>query len=86
MTLGLSDSARWNEIGGELVALNIESGRYFSLNSSARRLWLSLVDGCDENTLSGILEEHFAIDSGRSKQDVNVFLNKLNDAGLLRRT
>ncbi len=54
----------WRDIDGEIVALDISSGAYFTLNGSGRLLWMALVEPTSVKDLSALLVSTFEIPTG----------------------
>ena len=72
------------EVEGELVLLDAESDRYFSLDEVGGRIWALLgdYDGDVERVVAAMLEE-FDVDETTLRRDVDALLGQLRDAGLL---
>jgi hypothetical protein len=69
-----------DDFGGEIVAINLESGRYFSLRGLAYVLWNDLVAGLSPKTL---LDEIAAADSTLADACAT-FIADLLQHGLIR--
>jgi hypothetical protein len=69
-----SEGFEWRDVGGEVVVLDLDGGRYFAVNSSGAVLFSSLVDGATREQLSERLTEKFAIDRSVADGDVESFL------------
>lgn len=66
-------------LGDEVVALNVETGIYFSMRGLAATLWHDLAAGCPVETLAG-----HARDQGGSGERVTDFAAQLTQHGLMR--
>ena len=67
----------WNVVDDEVVLLNLDSGHYYSLNESGRRIW-ELLDG--ENTIPdiiGVICEEFNVDQEKAVKDINELIDEL---------
>jgi hypothetical protein len=68
---------------GEVVALDLRSSEYFTLNGSATVLWHLLAEGATRRQLADALVEGFEISRERAVQDVDDFLASCARARLL---
>lgn len=69
------------EVDGDLVMIDLASGKFFALKGVALRIWDAL-DRTDD--LEGICEElqaHYDVDADRCRADVLAFGQALVDAG-----
>ncbi len=67
----------WNVVDDEVVLLNLDSGHYYSLNESGRRIW-ELLDG--ENTIpdiTSVICEEFNVDQEKAVKDINELIDEL---------
>jgi hypothetical protein len=69
-----SEGLEWRDVGGEVVVLDLDDGKYFAVNRTGAVLFSSLVEGATRDALSQRLEEEFAIDRGAAEADVDAFL------------
>lgn len=83
MKVKLSDQALFKELDAGAVALNLQTGKYYSLNSVGRRMWMLLAE---ENSLDevrdAIVSEYHAPPE-RVDKDLMALLAGLKTAGLL---
>lgn len=83
MKVKLSDQALFKELDAGAVALNLQTGKYYSLNSVGRRMWMLLAE---ENSLDevrdAIVSEYHATPE-RVDKDLMALLAGLKTAGLL---
>lgn len=68
----------------ETVMMDLDSGAYFGLNGSAGLLWETLATPQNADSLSQHLLAHYQVDAATSLRDVEAFLAKLVDKGLIR--
>ncbi len=74
----ISDAAvSWRDVDGEIVALDISSGAYFTLNGSGRLLWMALVEPTSVKDLSALLVSTFEIPTERADADAQEFVDDL---------
>ncbi|MGE5391245.1 MAG: PqqD family protein [Deltaproteobacteria bacterium] len=66
-----------NSIGGEVIIINLDSGFYYSLNSSAGALWEALLQGFGAEEICETLQRmgHPLVTSGCST--IDEFINEL---------
>lgn len=67
------------EFDGEIVALNLETGMYYSMSGLAARIFNDLANGHSTETLRELAASGSAI-----QRDVDIFIRALQDAGLMR--
>ena len=82
-TLSLARRASVAELHGEAVLLDLESGRYFSVNRSGAVLLRLLGKGATRAALEAALVEAFAVDGPAARRDVETWLSHLAERGLL---
>lgn len=70
---------------GESIVLNLESGRYYTLNNTGTMLWVQLSKGCSTDSLLQSLRASGKISEKRAKQDLTVFLGNLASEGLINK-
>src|SRR5690349_7057208 len=70
----------------ELVVLDSETHRFYSLNATGKRVYELAVAGMDEAAISQRLSEEFEIDVGDCAADVQALLGELCDQGILTKT
>lgn len=78
-----TDGLSWREIADEIVAVDVESSRYLSANTTGRLLWKPLAEGTTRSELTRILVDAYGIDQDRAAADVDVFIAELEAEGLL---
>jgi len=79
------DDLAWRVVEqGEVVALDLRSSEYFTLNGSATVLWHLLAGGANRQQLADALVTDFEISAERALQDVDDFLAACARANLLQ--
>jgi hypothetical protein len=78
-----ADSVHWQEIDGELVALEARSSQYLAANSAGTVLWRALAAGSTRERLAQALVDGYGIDLDRALADTDHFLAQLAEQGLL---
>lgn len=82
----IPENVLFNEVAGEAVLLNLETGRYYALNEVGARLWRLLVEhGRLEPVLERMLTE-YEVTPDRLAADVDAVLKDLLANGLLVRS
>lgn len=76
-----TSTVTWDEIGGEIVAINLESGHYFSLRHTARDLFVLWNAGAGHDEAATRVG---AEDVPEGREEVAAFLDALLAAGLLQ--
>ena len=65
------------------VLLDIESRQYFSLNATGTLIWSELIAGKTKPEIVNLLSERFEIGSIDALSQVDSFLSRLTEAGLV---
>ena len=73
----------WQNIRGELLAVDLRSEQYLKGNRTAGVVWEMLEPGATRDELAQRLSAEFDIDHDRALNDVDGFLAELRAAGLL---
>lgn len=67
----------------EMVMMDIDQGKYFSLNQSATAIWEHLEKPLTVEELCGILTGEFEIDQAQCRKDVREYLDEMVKIGLI---
>ena len=67
----------------EIVMMDLEHGKYFSLNPVATRIWQLLETPADVETLCSRLIEEYDVEKGRCLTEVNEYLLDMLRLGLV---
>jgi hypothetical protein len=73
----------WRDVDGEVIALDIGSGEYLSLNGTGRILWMALVEPVSVEELGSLLTEAFDVSEDIATADASAFVADLADRSLL---
>ncbi len=74
----------FEELGHEIVLLDMEKGMYFGLNATGKLIWQELRQGASVEQLAARLAE-LAEDRARVEVDLRAFLADLDKRGLITR-
>ena len=66
------------------IVINLESGKVFSLNGQGAKLWGMLERGVSLRELIGSLAQEYNLSPQQVRQDVEVFINRLQRSGLVQ--
>ncbi|WP_194776164.1 PqqD family protein [Pararhodonellum marinum] len=69
----------------ELVMMDLEKGKYFSLNPVATRIWELLENPLNKQELCSILMEEYDIASEVCEKDTLSYLEEMTKLGLIKR-
>lgn len=72
------------ELDQEMVLLNVETGKYFGLDSTGTRIWELLADGADEEGIVAALLNEYEVDPIQLRRDVSGFLASLSEKNLVQ--
>jgi len=72
--------------GGEVVAVNLDSGKYYSMLHAGAYIWSALLAHHSADQIAASLSAQCHIDLLSVQQDVQQFIAKLESEGLLKRS
>lgn len=81
VTIHSSVTAILNDEGS--VLLDLQAGRYYSLNPVGACIWQCLQQGLTSSEIEVTLERKYKVDSGRARDDVDRFISTLAARGLV---
>jgi len=71
------------EVGGEAVLLNLQTGNYFALNRTATRMWQLIRSGLGADEVCASVSTEFGVEQDRVEGDYARLLGDLTGRGLL---
>jgi hypothetical protein len=74
------------ELQGESVLLNLQSGRYFGLDEIGTRMWAVLTSASSLQAAYDTLLAEYDVEGPRLERDLRALVEKLVDNGLLEVT
>ena len=78
-----TDIVEWRPVENEIVALDLRTCTYISVNPSGAVLWPVLAEGAGRQELVDKLVESFGINHEVASRDLDDFLNVLVERGLV---
>ena len=81
-----SDDVTWRDINGEIVALNLKSGEYYTFNEIGRSIWLAVTEGKSPDEIEETITHEYDVERDTVASDVNEFINGLIQKGVLERS
>ena len=76
----------WQDVNGELVAIDINSGEYHIFNELGRLIWLGIVEGKGVEKISKQIIEQYDVNLEKADFEVKDFIGGLLQRGLLKET
>jgi hypothetical protein len=73
----------WREVDGEIVAVDVVSGSFFTLNGTGRLLWKALAESASPEELTDLLVSTFGISEVEAREDTSAFLDDLGARSLI---
>jgi hypothetical protein len=73
------------ELSGEVVALHLDTKRYYTLNATASHIWQALEDTVDESALVGSVLAEFAVEEEEARAHVATLLAQMLEMRLVER-
>lgn len=80
-----ADCVDWRRVEDEIVAIDLRSSTYFTLNSTAADLFALLAEGATSESLIDMLLETYDTTRDQAVTDVDEFLAALESRDLLNR-
>ena len=71
------------DLNGDIVMMDLEKGKYFSLNSVGSRIWELIEEPIEINKVVDSLLEEYEISRNECEDNVLEFLEKLNTAQII---
>ena len=71
------------DLNGEIVMMDLEKGRYFSLNGVGSRIWEIIEEPIGINKIVDCLLEEYDVNRNECEENVLEFLGKLGDADII---
>lgn len=75
----------WDEIDGETLIINVETGFYFSLDDVGSLIWSMLADGADEPDMVARIVSEYAVEESTARDDLQALIDALADEELVER-
>ncbi|MBN8225425.1 MAG: PqqD family protein [Xanthomonadales bacterium] len=79
-----SDDVLMQEVGDEVVLLDLASERYFGLDPVGTRIWALMADGAELAGVHAALCTEFEAEPDRIQDDLLELVRQLSAAGLVR--
>lgn len=74
----------WSDVGGEVVIMEVDSGRYFNLDDIGSRIWRQIETPTDVASLCEALQQRHAAPLDKIRSDVIAFLDQMLEKSLIR--
>lgn len=72
-----------SDIGDEMVMMDINLGKYFSLKGPSGRVWELIDQDTDVGSIYEALIEEYDVDAEQCKQELFSLLNDMHDADMI---
>jgi len=79
----LSPEALFQEVGGEIVILDLKSETYFGLDEVGARIWQLMEEHGDMQKVYEAILDEFDVESGRLQADMTALFDELAKSGLI---
>jgi len=84
MRVSVPDDVLVQELQGESVLLNVESGRYFGLDEVGTRMWAALANAESLQAAYDALLAEYDVDAEQLERDFRGLVEKLLERGLVK--
>ena len=73
------DSKRiaWDEIDGEILIINVETGYYFSLDGVGSLIWSMLAEGVGESDMVARIMSEYQVEESTAREDLEELVDAL---------
>ena len=71
------------KIDDEVVLMCVNSGKYYVLDGSARRIWEHLEKPLERGELYSVLMREYKVDFETCRTDTDIFLNQLHEKSIV---
>lgn len=75
------DRIAWRDVDGSIVAIDMRTSEYLTVNDMGRLLWLALAIGATEEALVDRLLSSGNVDLETARRDVAAFLASMTSSG-----
>jgi len=82
--IGVPEDVLLNEVGGEAVILNLETGQYYGLDEVGTRMWALLTQHGQVGTAYGALLHEYDVGEEELQTDLLHLIDELASHGLLQ--
>jgi hypothetical protein len=83
-TVSVPETVLWQEVGGEVVLLDLQAGHYRSLNDVGSAMWQAIEQSPDVAAAHSQLCDMYDVDPDALRADLARFITNLVDLELLR--
>ena len=83
-SIRLREDLIWRAVEDEVIVLDRRTWSYLTINPSGAVLWSQVVSGSSRERLATALAAEFDLDPKRARAEVDDFVSKLEEHGLLR--
>jgi hypothetical protein len=83
MKVKFSDQALFKELDAGVLALNLQTGKYYLLNSVGRQMWMLLAEENSLDEVRDVIISEYDAPPERVDKDLMALLTGLKTAGLL---
>ena len=75
----------FREIDGKAIALNLDTGEYYSMNEMATRMWMLLEMETPPKAIVAVIEAEYDVDIEQVERDLKAFVEDLLANGLVEK-
>jgi hypothetical protein len=86
MRFSRSKDQVFTDLNGEVVLLNVKTGKYFNLNPIGSVIWQMIAEPTSLSSIVSAITAEYDVDPQRCEQDVRNLLHKMQLVGLIHIT
>lgn len=83
LTVTIAPDVTFRNIDEEIVLINLETERMFTLNSSGARFWQLLAEGQELGQISRQMQGEYEVGSNEIEKEISDLLGSLREEGLI---
>jgi hypothetical protein len=80
----LSEQQISTQLNTDTVILNIDTGKYYSLEGVGSSIWQAINEGKNLQEIEQTIMNTFEVSEAQSQKDIYAFINSLQQAGLIK--
>lgn len=82
-TVTIPATVAWQQVGDEIVLLDVNGGEYHNLNDVASHMWRALEASGDVEAAYALLSDAYEVDPETLRRDLGALIRQLVEKGLL---
>lgn len=81
--MAIKNNVTWKELGDKVVAVNVESGEYYTMNATASSVWKLLAEGKPADEITAAICGEYEADPATVGADIDRQIAEWKENGLI---